>query len=209
MAQITTGARRLLSVPRVYDAVQTALGAHRAREVLVADYLRPVPGQQLLDVGCGTGELFPHLPPGVRYVGFDLSPDYIRQARDRYASRARFECMDVADFKRGDAAEADVVVAVGLLHHLGDDQAHGLLRAIRSRLRAGGRLVTMDPTFLDRQPALATFMMKRDRGQNIRTPVQYAELTKGVFSGVACAVREDLLRIPYSHCIMECTSRAS
>ncbi len=207
MAQITSGARSVLSAPWVYDAVQSALGAYRARKVLVAEYIRPVAGQQLLDVGCGTGELFPHLPTGVSYVGFDLSPDYIRQARDRYGGGARFECMDVADFEQSDdASRADVVVAVGLLHHLEDGQARALMRAIHRKIRAGGRLVTMDPTFLDRQSAIATFMMKRDRGQNIRAPEQYAALPVGIFPAVNCVIREDLLRIPYSHCIMSCTA---
>lgn len=206
MAQITTGVRRVLSVPRIYDAIQTALGAHYAREVLVKDYVRPAPGQELIDVGCGTGELLPHLPKEVDYVGFDLSPDYIRQASQRYADRGRFKCMDVADVAQPDGTEvADVAVAVGLLHHLDDDEARTFLGDIRKRLRVGGRLVTMDPTFLKRQPYLATFMMKRDRGQNIRTPSRYTKLTEGVFSSVNCDVRQDLLRIPYSHCILECT----
>ncbi len=206
MAQITTGVRSILSIPGIYDAIQTAVGAYRAREVLVRDYIRPVSGQQVLDVGCGTGELLPHLPEGLAYVGFDLSAQYIRQARERYAGRARFECMDVADLAQSDGLdEVDVAVAVGLLHHLDDEQASRLLSAIGKRLGAGGRLVTMDPTFLDQQSALATFFMKRDRGQNIRSPTGYADLTKGIFSSVKSAVRADLLRIPYSHCILECS----
>ena len=97
-----------------------------------------------------------------------------------------------------------MAVAVGLLYYLGDDEARTFLSDIRKRLRVGGRLVTMDPTFFEPQASLATFMMKRDRGQNIRTPSRYTGLTEGVFS-VKCSVRKDFLRIPSTHCILECT----
>jgi ubiquinone/menaquinone biosynthesis C-methylase UbiE len=44
----------------IYRTLQST-GA-RARRIFVEEYLRPKPGQRILDVGCGTGDLLAYLP---------------------------------------------------------------------------------------------------------------------------------------------------
>ena len=47
------------------------------------------PDHSVLDVGCGTGRLLGLLPPDWRgdYLGIDLSPDFVRLARERWPAR--------------------------------------------------------------------------------------------------------------------------
>lgn len=205
MAQITNGIRGILSNPAVYDFVQSALGANRARKLLMHDYIHPAPGDQLLDIGCGTGELVSYLPANVHYLGFDLSQDYINSARERYGDRGRFECSDVADFKPVDLPAADIVLAIGVLHHLDDGQADRLFQAARDRLRPGGRFISIDGTLVEGQSRIARALILRDRGQNIRSPNSYQALAASKFSTITCTVRHDLLHVPYTHCILQCT----
>ena len=47
-------------------------------------------------------------------------------------------------------------------------------------------------------------MNKRDRGANIRTEDGYRKLALESFGSVEMRVRTDLLRIPYSHLLIEC-----
>lgn len=70
----------------MYDLVQDALGATRARTTLIRDYIRPSPGMRLLDMGCGTGALLSFLPE-LDYVGVDLSEQYIAAAKQRNGDR--------------------------------------------------------------------------------------------------------------------------
>ncbi|RYE84967.1 MAG: class I SAM-dependent methyltransferase, partial [Myxococcales bacterium] len=87
MSQVTTGLRSLLSHPIVYDSFQRILGDASARRRFSRDHLRPRPGDVLVDIGCGTAEILRYLPGGVRYYGFDLSPEYIEAARERHDGR--------------------------------------------------------------------------------------------------------------------------
>ncbi|ODU44535.1 class I SAM-dependent methyltransferase [uncultured Aquimonas sp.] len=203
MSQTTSGLRAALSLPSVYDFVQNLVGAARARRELSAHYLRAESGQLLVDVGCGTGEMLDFLPAGVRYVGFDLSQRYIDAARRRYGERARFECLDVAEAGRLDIHDVDIALAFGLLHHLDDHEVLGLLHALARLLGPNGRILTIDPTLSPGQHPVAAFVARRDRGQNVRSPEAYRALAARVFDRVDCEVRHDLLRIPYSHCILQ------
>lgn len=205
MAQITSGLRKILSSPMVYDFLQNALGAESSRRRLVQDHFRPKAGQRILDIGCGTGEITPHLPAGVNYLGIDLSPSYIASARQRYGHLGRFESANATDPLAPTETAVDLVICIGLLHHLDDGECHVLFRAIKEKLSPGGRLVTFDPTFVDGQHLIARELAKRDRGRNVRSPGGYETLAQKVFAEVRVVVRHDLLRIPYTHCILEIT----
>lgn len=203
MSQITSGLRAALSLPSVYDFVQNLVGARRARRALCTHYLRPRPEDLMVDVGCGTGEMLEALPADIRYVGFDLSQRYIDSARTRFGNRARFECLDVAQADSLDIRDIDLALAFGLLHHLDDHEVRGLLCTLKGLLRPGGRVVTVDPTLTPGQHPVAAFVARRDRGRNVRSPEDYRALACSVFVEVESEVRHDLLRIPYSHCILQ------
>ncbi len=206
MAQKTNGLHSILSAPAVYDFFQSAVGASRSRRRLVLDHIRPEPGNVLLDIGCGTGELLHFLPAGIEYHGFDLSQPYIDAARERYPDRGSFECMDIADYHPPTGARpADIVISIGVLHHLDDDIAVKLLHTAHDRLRPGGRFVSIDGTLVPGQSLLSRKLVLQDRGQNIRTPDAYANLARQAFGVVEPRIRTDMLYIPYTHCILECT----
>ena len=76
----------------------------------------PAPGAQLLDAGCGGGLLAPHVPPGYRHVGADLSETALQTAREHGVEAVK---ADVADLPFEDAS-FDVVVAGEILEHVPD-----------------------------------------------------------------------------------------
>jgi SAM-dependent methyltransferase len=195
--------RRLLAHPLVYSLFRRLVGRDSARERYAREHLRVQPGQRVLDVGCGTGEILEILP-AVQYAGYDLSPDYIARARRRFGERGEFHCRAVDDDLPVTPSSVDVVIAHGVLHHLDDDQARTLFRVARRALKPGGRLVTYDGCFTPDQSAAARFVVSLDRGRHVRTREAYERLARGEFSEVRTFVRHDLVRIPYTHLIMEC-----
>jgi hypothetical protein len=101
----------------------------------------------------------------------------------------------------------DVVLAIGVLHHLGDEEVDSMLNSTKSALNEGGRVVTIDPCFVEQQSTFARFLINRDRGRNVRTEQGYRLHFQSHFESVKSTVRHDLLNIPYTHCIFECSGK--
>ena len=128
--------------------------------------LEPASGTAVvLDVGCGPGamveELKRRLPPGGRYVGFDVHAPSIRWCRRRWSgdTRLRFELAEVRSAYGATAGppvssyrfpmedgEADLVLAKSVFTHLLEADARHYLAEIRRVLRA--RRVAVVTAFL-------------------------------------------------------------
>lgn len=205
MAQTTTGVRAFLSRPAVYDAFQLLVGAGGARRIISNEHLNINPGDNIVDVGCGTGTILEYLPQDVRYFGFDLSPEYIEAATRQHGARGTFVCKDVASLADDELPPCQVALAIGLLHHLDDAEAKSLLETLYRRLAPGGRVITVDPVFWAQQSPIARWLISRDRGRNVRTCDGYRQLVPATYSRVSVIRRDNLLNIPYSHAVMECS----
>lgn len=205
MAQITSGLRALLSAPRLYSGFQALMGARRFRARFVSEFVRPAAGMNVLDIGCGPADILSHLD-GVNYWGFDISPAYIARAKARFGDRGSFRCKRLSLEDLQALPSFDVVLAIGVLHHLDDEQALELLTTARRALKVGGRLLTVDPCFVPGQNPVAKFIIEHDRGQNVRGEHAYEALMTRVFESPSVEVR-DQAWVPYTHCYMEGTKR--
>jgi SAM-dependent methyltransferase len=194
--------RSILALPAMYRLFGRVIGGG-ARPKFVRDHLRPRPGDRVLDLGCGPGDLLAHLP-ACDYVGVDLDPKYIAAAKARYGGHGTFRCEPAETVAELEPGSFDLVVASGLLHHLTDEQAVATLEVARRALRPGGRFVSLDGCFVPGQARFARWMLRRDRGQFVRDLPGYRKLAGAVFPVVVPAVRHDLLRIPYTLLVLEC-----
>ncbi len=121
--QDDTGARRILTIPFVYSAFQSLVGASRSRRWLLREGWRVRPDMRIVDIGCGPGDILEELPD-VHYVGLDVSEEYVSEAIRRFGHRAHFISGTASALLDEPLAyEADLVACVGVLHHLGDDEA--------------------------------------------------------------------------------------
>lgn len=205
-----TGAYRFLDRAGVYSALQDLLLRKGSRARYVRDYVRPFPGCRILDIGCGPAAILAHLPESIgEYAGFDMNPDYIGAARGRWGRRGTFHCrkVEAAALPPGDLY--DIVLANGIIHHLDDAEAARLFDIARGALKPGGRLVTYDNVYIERQHWLARWLIARDRGKRVRTQSGYEELARRSFPRVESALLHDLLRVPYTILIMSCTAGGS
>jgi ubiquinone/menaquinone biosynthesis C-methylase UbiE len=135
-----------------YDAFVTiaTLGKSKSLRAQTADLAAIQPGEQVLDVGCGTGELtmLARQRTGARgtVVGLDASPEMIAVAR-RKAERAhlaidyRVAVIETIPFPDN---TFDVVLSSLMMHHLPDELKQAGLLEIQRVLKPGGRVVLVD-----------------------------------------------------------------
>ena len=197
-----SGLHSLLSSSSVYNFFQSMIGSDATRRQVVTRFIHPRPGDRVLDIGCGTGEWYPLLGP-VDYIGFDAYSPYIETARNRYPS-GKFVCARVEAGATQFWSQCDIVIAIGVLHHLSNHESSSLIEIAADALKPGGRLITLDPCFDVRQGFASRWIIGCDRGKNVRTVAGYQELAKSHFSKIAPTLWLNPLRIPYTYCILEC-----
>jgi len=64
-------------------------------------------------------------------------------------------------------------------------------------------LLSIDPCLDDSQNPVARFLVRNDRGQNVRNKEEYQALATKVFTSSSVEVRHQTW-IPYTHCFIEC-----
>lgn len=196
---------QVLRSARTYSLSKRLLGVHNYSGIIVNKYIRPCNGDKILDIGCGPGDIVQYLPD-VTYVGFDSNQDYINQAKQRFGQQGSFICSSIDAYSVQDVEQHsyDTTIALGVLHHVNDTEATKLFNIARTALRRGGRLITLDNCHTDNQTRLEKFLLSKDRGKFIRTAEGYRYLALRHFEKVKVIVETDLLRVPYSHAILEC-----
>lgn len=194
----------ILSSSFVYNSFQALIGGEKGKTLFVKDHVRPQAGEKVLDIGCGPGVLLNYLP-AVDYYGIDGSAEYIRNAQQHFGNHGHFTHVDIDSYQPPENY-FDIAVAHGVLHHLTDDQARLLFKQAKHALKPDGRLITLDGCYHDPQPWADRWMLQNDRGKFVRYEAEYSALARTEFSRVKTFLRQDLLRLPYSHLIMECVN---
>lgn len=106
-------------------------------------------GEEVLDLGCGTGTLALlalETEPGIELVGFDADPVVLSRAREKAdAAGATIELDEglSTDLPYADA-RFDVVLSTLFFHHLADEDKQRTAAEVARVLKPGGRLVVAD-----------------------------------------------------------------
>src|SRR5438876_1406227 len=146
-----TAGRVLHHGTRWYDLFGTVIsfGQDKAIREKLIELAVPALGEQVLDLGCGTGTLALALKSSVgtgQVHGIDASPEMIAVAKEKAAKAGsaidfRVALIEAIPFPD---ASFDLATSSLMLHHLPDDlEVKGFLE-IRRVLKPGGRFVAMD-----------------------------------------------------------------
>ena len=204
MAQVTSGLRSVLSLPKIYQFLQNILSKDAGLSTLMS-HIDAKEDDVVLDVGCGTGDIINFLPGNIKYLGLDLSQKYIEAAKKKHSDKGMFFQSSVADFDYSKIGKPDVVILIGVLHHLNDDEVKQVFSEIGKIKKENTRVVTIDCCYTDPQNFLAKKIISMDRGQNVRFQNEYEALMQPYVKKIESKIYTDLLRVPYTHLICECS----
>ncbi|MGI8749012.1 MAG: ubiquinone/menaquinone biosynthesis methyltransferase [Thermoleophilaceae bacterium] len=152
-------------IARVYDRMNSVMtaGMHHSWRARAADLARVGPGDPVLDVATGTGDLAVELRrrvgPEGRVVGMDFSETMLELARDK-APRITFERGNAQDLSYADDEFAAATVGFGARNFA--DLSAGLAEMARV-VRPGGRVVVLEITTPQKPPLAYFFRMWFDR----------------------------------------------
>ncbi|MEH2127104.1 class I SAM-dependent methyltransferase [Nostoc sp.] len=100
-------------------------------------FLNPQPGESILDLGCGTGQLTEKIAQaGAEVVGVDYASAMIEKARENYP-HIRFDVADARKFQVD--KPLDAVFSNAVLHWV--KEAESAIASIHQSLKPGGRFV--------------------------------------------------------------------
>jgi ubiquinone/menaquinone biosynthesis C-methylase UbiE len=146
---VSTGRRVSRRQARNWDR-RSVSGLEKVTAAVLAA-ARPDPGYQVIDLGCGDGQVsLPLAEHGARVLAIDASPAMISRLREAAAGRSvpglrmfawplEHMCLP--------AHSADLVVSCYALHRLRDTEKARIVAAAYGWLRPGGTLVVADMMF--------------------------------------------------------------
>jgi demethylmenaquinone methyltransferase/2-methoxy-6-polyprenyl-1,4-benzoquinol methylase len=156
-------------IARVYDLLNTVMtaGLDRKWRIRAVDLAQVGPGDRVLDVATGTGELALELTrrvsPGGEVVGSDFSEAMLERARVKVrppGAELRFEWGDALALPYEDGSFDAATVGFGVRNFAEIDQG---LAEMRRVVRPGGRVVILEFTTPTRPPLSFFYRVWFDR----------------------------------------------
>ncbi len=123
-----------------------------------------VPGDKVVDVGCGTGEVAAVVGSECTYLGVDVSRANVEQAQAWYgASHRTFSVLDAREPLPG--GPFDVGLMISVLHHMDADTAGSVLSNLSRHVTR--RIMVLDLLALEGNP-IQRFLVSLDQGDYVR-----------------------------------------
>ena len=139
---------------------------------------------KILDIGCGTSGILPFLHSHeVQYFGYDFNKNYIENSKKRWSSLGeyRFFHQSVDEVDCSENNTFDIVILLNLFHHLTDNETKEIINKCGTLLKQGGSLISCDPCRFEKMSWFEKFMVKYDRGKNIKSKEEYKHLFNDKF----------------------------
>lgn len=138
------------------EAEVTLEAAQFEKYDLVARKLDLLPGQRLLDLGCGWGGMVRHAARhyGVKALGVTLSEQQAAWAQDAIRREGLEDLAEVRFLDYRDVTETgfDAISSIGLTEHIGVRNYDSYFGFVNSHLKTGGRLLNHCITRPDNRP---------------------------------------------------------
>ena len=168
----------ILSYPTAYRVWQSPFVKAKLEPIVRNNNLQQV--QRVLDVGCGPGTNAAFFQD-FDYLGLDLNPRYIAQARKRYGDR--FMVADVCTYEAPENEKYDFILMNSLLHHIDTEHVHRILAQLTKQLTPEGHIHILDLVLPDSK-SIARTLARADRGDFPRPLEQWQDIFTTHFDSV-------------------------
>ena len=135
--------------------------------------------ETVLDLGCGNGYLAPAFS-SKGYLGVDSDPLCIEIAKKTYPKHKFI----TANATKVDLEKKfDLVLIVGLIHHLDNKETRNTINVIKRHLKKGGRVLVIEAIPpMDKWNVLGRLIRSVDHGEHVRPLKSYLNILDKQFS---------------------------
>jgi SAM-dependent methyltransferase len=153
---------RILSQPMAYRLWQSAFAGRKLDVLAAHNDMSAI--RRVLDVGCGPGTNAPVFEKA-EYLGVDLNPSYIEDARKRFGRDFQVADVRKPEFPVGEGF--DFILMNSLLHHIDLASTYSLLERMPDLLTPDGHVHIIE-LVLPERVSVARAMARADRGNYAR-----------------------------------------
>jgi trans-aconitate methyltransferase len=168
---ISTG-HKILANRYAYSSYQYCVGGTQFRKKTILKQINQNRPRGVLDLGCGPGPTLNCIDERIGFSGVDISDEYLKLAA-RKRSKTNLILGDVSDikiFEKVPSDHLDLILAMGLFHHLDDEKLRILVGNLKSSMNEKSTLVSIDPTVTNSSSKVAKWFALNDRGKHVRSP---------------------------------------
>jgi ubiquinone/menaquinone biosynthesis C-methylase UbiE len=189
---------------RLYELFQFGISRRGSSEIVRSEIIKPQGINKVLDFGCGIGYHSTEFSNS-EYLGIEPLQGCIDKANKIYKnSKNSFILGDQTTLKSIPDSSFDLIIAIGVLHHIDDSIFNEFVKESHRILKVGGRLTTFDPVLHQNQSKISKWVVLRDRGNWVRTVDGYLEPIRKMYRQEPTnKIYKNLLRIPYDHIAIE------
>lgn len=168
----------VLENPWVYRLWQAPFVNQKLGPLFANNDLREI--RRVLDVGCGPGTNAP-LFQGASYLGLDINPKYIENARRRY--KGEFVVADVTKYHVEPGSRFDFILVNSILHHIDTPNSERILAHLNTLLTPDGHVHLLE-LVTPEKAGVARMLAQRDRGKFARAQAEWQEMFSRHFEPV-------------------------
>ena len=196
MSQRKNQIYNFINNPLIYKIIQRIMSGTSFRNNIIKKNITKS-NLKILDIGCGPAQILEHIPQ-CNYYGYDIDQRSIQYAKKKYYQKNyRFYCKKFNKTEVKKLPKFDYVSFFGILHHLSNKEADKMLTLCKQIMKKNSILLTEDPILVEKQNPIAKFLIKKDRGTNVRKKKEYINLLKKHFKKVKNKVTHQFF-IPYT-----------
>ena len=196
MSQRKNQIYNLINNPLIYKIIQGVMSGTSFRNSIIKKNITKS-NLKILDIGCGPAQIIEHLPQ-CDYYGYDIDQRSIQYAKKKYYQKNfHFYCKKFNKTELKKLPKFDFIIFFGILHHLSNKEVHEILKLCKKLMKKNSKILTEDPILLENQNIVAKFLIKKDRGLNVRKKREYLGLLKKHFKKIKNKVIHQYF-IPYT-----------
>jgi 2-polyprenyl-3-methyl-5-hydroxy-6-metoxy-1,4-benzoquinol methylase len=149
---------------------------HYTKQLSIREFLPPVSGDQVIDVGCGSGTVTSVLGSyGANVLGVDGNPQAIEFASRTYAGpNIKFQTA-LVDERFTTEVAVDKIYCLEVIEHIYLPQAETMLRMFHDLLKPQGKVLLSTPNYRSAWPLIEWFMDRSHLSPKMRAE-QHVEL---------------------------------